>query len=171
MRFDPDPLRSAGHCVGIGKPRPSSGAQNDCVSYKLAQNSGNCERSRARRPTALRTCYEQRPLLVARTPTTAGRAPCAECSAQPVQSQFPPSGPDAKIRARSITGASARIASARACSRSSSRNNPSDSAETNSPQTFCRGNSLLSNSTTEAPLRAAVMAAEAPAGPPPTTAR
>src|SRR6516225_8810346 len=47
----------------------------------------------------------------------------------------------------------------------------SDSAETNSPQTLCRGNSPASSRATLAPKRAAVIAADAPAGPPPMIAR
>src|SRR5215469_13148589 len=47
----------------------------------------------------------------------------------------------------------------------------SDSAETNSPQTLCRGNSPASSRATLAPKRAAVIAADAPAGPPPMTTR
>jgi hypothetical protein len=47
----------------------------------------------------------------------------------------------------------------------------SDSPETNSPQTFCRGSRPRSSSKTRAPVRAAVIAAAAPPGPPPTTMR
>src|SRR5579864_876539 len=45
----------------------------------------------------------------------------------------------------------------------------SDSAETNSPQTLWRGNRPRSSNRTRAPLRAQVIAAEVPAGPPPIT--
>src|SRR5215469_13210658 len=47
----------------------------------------------------------------------------------------------------------------------------SDSVETNSPQTLCRGNSPASSRATLAPNRAAAIAADAPAGPPPMTAK
>ncbi len=73
-------------------------------------------------------------------------------------------------RVRSITGASAVSCSAPGVDRSKSRSTSSDSADTNSPQTLCRGNSPASSSTTRAPKRAAVIAADAPAGPPPITA-
>ena len=55
------------------------------------------------------------------------------------------------------------------CGASRSARSSRDSAETNSPQTLWRGNCPRSSNSTRAPLRAPVMAAEVPAGPPPTT--
>src|SRR3954469_11523094 len=49
--------------------------------------------------------------------------------------------------------------------------NSSDSGETNSPQTLCRGRMPFSSCNTRAPPLAAVIAAADPAGPPPITTR
>src|SRR6516162_574469 len=70
-----------------------------------------------------------------------------------------------------MTGAAERMRVASETSRSSSRRISSDSAETNSPQTLWRGNSPASSSATFAPWRAAVIAADVPAGPAPMIAR
>ncbi len=74
-------------------------------------------------------------------------------------------------RVRLIRGATWKRVSAVDSSRSKSARTSSDSAETNSPQTRCRGKSFASNNPTLAPSRAAVIAQELPAGPPPTIAR
>ncbi len=70
-----------------------------------------------------------------------------------------------------LRGSSRRGSPPTGTSCSSPARTSSDSAETNSPQTLCRGKSFASNNPTRAPSRAAVIAAELPAGPAPTTAR
>src|ERR1700691_5494170 len=75
-----------------------------------------------------------------------------------------------KIRVRLIAGAtSANLLSFSEPSSRTART-PRASAEMNSPQTLCRGKFLASKIATLAPKRAAVIAAEVPAGPPPMTA-
>ena len=75
--------------------------------------------------------------------------------------------PSRKRRARAIRTASAT--NLVCCGASKPERSSRDSAETNSPQTLSRGNCPRSSNSTRAPQRAPMMAAELPAGPPPTT--
>src|SRR6516162_5155178 len=74
-------------------------------------------------------------------------------------------------RACSILGTSFSFDLAHGELRNNSAKTLDDSGDTNSPQTLCRGNLSASSKTTRDPWRAAVMAADVPAGPPPITAR
>src|SRR4029079_5926399 len=79
--------------------------------------------------------------------------------------------PSTKSRPRPILASVSHSEPSSAVPDSKGRRIPSDSAETNSPHTLWRGYFPRSSSRTRWPCRADVIAAAAPAGPPPMTAK